>query len=44
MKCADCNCSPEECKTSSSPRGCSNYNLEDCCCWNGIKNEKSNFL
>ena len=44
MKCADCNCFPEECKTSPSPRECPNCSLEDCCCWNAIKNEKSNFF
>lgn len=38
MKCADCNCFPEECNTSPSSRECPNYSLEECCCWDTIKN------
>ena len=45
MKCADCNCFPEECESSPSYRECPNCSLEECCCWNTIKNfEKSSFL
>jgi len=33
IKCADCGCSPEECKTSTSPTECPNCNLDECCCW-----------
>ena len=37
MKCADCNCLPEECQTSLSPKECPNCRLKECCCWYTIK-------
>ena len=40
IKCADCECLPQECKTSKSPRECPYCNLkfeeEGCCCWASI--------
>ncbi len=33
MKCADCNCLPEECARSKSDKECVNCSLEKCCCW-----------
>ena len=29
MKCADCNCTPEECNSSPSPFHCANCSLKD---------------
>lgn len=40
MKCADCNCFPEECESSQPSRECPNCILEECCCWNTIKKFK----
>jgi hypothetical protein len=33
MRCADCNCTPEECEKSLSAKECPNCGLEKCCCW-----------
>jgi len=38
IKCADCGCAPEECKVSPSAKECPNCTLEECCCYNAIKN------
>ena len=35
MRCADCNCTPQECKTAKSGRECAHCTLEVCCCWQG---------
>jgi len=40
IKCADCSCLPGECKESTSPKGCPNCKLDECCCWATIKNRK----
>ena len=37
IKCADCGCTPEECKQSPSPKDCPNCNWDECCCWEAIK-------
>lgn len=37
MRCADCNCFPEECSKSKLPTECPNCSLEICCCWSTIK-------
>ncbi|MDX1596939.1 MAG: hypothetical protein R3327_08390 [Nitrosopumilaceae archaeon] len=36
MKCADCNCTPQECKQSLTPKDCPNCTWNECCCWNAI--------
>ena len=36
IKCSDCNCTPKECKTSTSARQFPNCSLEECCCWKTI--------
>ena len=36
MKCSDCNCIPEECKSSISPLECPDCILDECCCWKTI--------
>jgi len=33
MKCADCDCLPEECKISTSAKLCPNCTWDECCCW-----------
>jgi hypothetical protein len=35
-KCVDCNCTPNECKLSSSSYACPNCTLNECCCWTKI--------
>ncbi|MEM2141285.1 hypothetical protein [Nitrososphaera sp.] len=35
-KCADCNCTPQECLESSSASKCPNCTLDVCCCWQAI--------
>jgi len=40
IKCADCGCLPEECKSSRSPNECPHCSrkFEEgcCCCWSSI--------
>jgi len=36
IKCSDCNCTPKECKISTSAKQCTNCSLEECCCWKTI--------
>lgn len=36
IKCADCGCSPLECKISKSPKDCPNCTWNECCCWKTI--------
>ncbi len=38
IKCADCGCTPKECKQSPSLLECPNCTLEICCCWNDVHN------
>ena len=38
VKCADCDCLPEECKTSPSAKECPNCSWNECCCWETIAN------
>src|SRR5438093_11174286 len=33
VRCADCGCSPEECRVAESPNDCPNCTLEPGCCW-----------
>src|SRR2546422_10433758 len=37
IRCADCNCSPDECRVSKSPRDCPNCRLDVCCCWSSAR-------
>ena len=37
IRCADCNCSPDECRASKSPRDCPNCRLDECCCWSSAR-------
>jgi len=36
MKCAICNCTPDECQTSVSPYQCPNCTQTECCCWSSL--------
>ena len=36
VKCADCNCIPEECKNSSSAKECPYCTWDECCCRSAI--------
>ncbi len=38
IKCADCECLPQECKKSNSVKSCPNCTWEECCCYNAIQN------
>lgn len=40
MKCADCNCTPNDCKASPTAFRCPNCTLEECCCWSAIQSVK----
>jgi hypothetical protein len=33
IRCANCDCFPEDCKNSRSSTECLNCSLEECCCW-----------
>lgn len=32
VKCADCGCLPEECRSTKSPKKCPNCIKDECCC------------
>jgi len=36
IKCADCDCTPEECRNGSSAKECPNCTWDECCCWETI--------
>ncbi len=39
IKCADCNCLPDECKNSQSEKLCPNCTYDECCCWEAINSK-----
>jgi len=40
IKCADCECLPQECRNSKSPKSCQNCTWDECCCYHAIENGK----
>ncbi len=36
MRCADCGCSPDECRKAPSAVECPSCKLDVCCCWNAV--------
>ena len=36
VRCADCGCSPEECREAPSAEDCPNCKLDECCCWSAV--------
>ena len=36
VRCADCGCSPEECREAPSAEDCPNCKLDECCCWDAV--------
>jgi hypothetical protein len=36
IKCAECGCTPLECKLSKSPNDCPNCTWDPCCCWDQL--------
>jgi hypothetical protein len=36
MRCADCGCSPDECREAPSALDCPACKLDECCCWNAV--------
>jgi hypothetical protein len=36
MRCADCGCSPDECREAPSAIDCPACKLDECCCWNAV--------
>jgi hypothetical protein len=36
LRCADCGCSPDECREAPSAIDCPVCTLDECCCWNAV--------